>query len=219
MPPKIDTTSNSEIIVTKLKLLRASRRTTDGMTGLPNSPSMAATSAKIDSPPPIAIERLLRSNQHDVRKFSPLSANINRGTFYSHYDDIYGVVEDYENELIEKFFDNARLLASDNFEQFLNSFFDYIKENDENYKMICRSDDFIFTANKLVILAENKLLELCNRNPNLKNREFIATEINVFIEGLIYEYIKYCRGMSSITPEYMYAYTKEWHRRFTEYHL
>lgn len=185
MPSKIDTTSNSEIIVTKLKLLRASRRTTDGMTGLPNSPSMAATSAKIDSPPPIAIERLLRSNQHDVRKFSPLSANINRGTFYSHYDDIYGV----------------------------------IKENDENYKMICRSDDFIFTANKLVILAENKLLELCNRNPNLKNREFIATEINVFIEGLIYEYIKYCRGMSSITPEYMYAYTKEWHRRFTEYHL
>ena len=162
---------------------------------------------------------MLRSNQHDVRKFSPLSANINRGTFYSHYDDIYGVVEDYENELIEKFFDNARLLAADNFEQFLNSFFDYINENDEHYKMICRSDDFIFTANKLVILAENKLLELCNRNPNLKNREFIATEINVFIEGLIYEYIKYCRGMSSITPEYMYAYTKEWHRRFTEYHL
>lgn len=162
---------------------------------------------------------MLRSNRHDVRKLSPLSANINRGTFYSHYDDIYGVVEDYENELIEKFFDNARPLASDNFEQFLNSFFDYIKENDENYKMICRSDDFIFTANKPVILAENKLLELCNRNPNLKNREFIATEINVFIEGLIYEYIKYCRGMSSITHEYMYAYTKEWHRRFTEYHL
>ena len=76
---------------------------------------------------------MLRSNRHDVRKFSPLSANINRGTFYSHYDDIYGVVEDYENELIEKFFDNARLLAADNFEQFLNSFFDYIKENDENY--------------------------------------------------------------------------------------
>ena len=27
-------------------------------------------------------------------------ANINRGTFYTHYDDIYGVAEDYENELI-----------------------------------------------------------------------------------------------------------------------
>ena len=28
-------------------------------------------------------------------------ANINRSTFYSHYDDIYGVAEEYENELID----------------------------------------------------------------------------------------------------------------------
>ena len=53
-------------------------------------------------------------------------ANINRGTFYSHYDDIYSVADDYEIELIEKFFDNARLLASDNSEQFIDAFFDYI---------------------------------------------------------------------------------------------
>ena len=146
-------------------------------------------------------------------------ANINRGTFYAHYDDIYSVADDYETELIEKFFDNARLLASDNSEQFIDAFFDYIKENDENYKMICKSDDIIFTAGKLVTLVENKLLELCNRNRNLKNREFIETEINVFVEGLIFEYIKYCRGMTSVTPEKLYAYTKEWHRRFTEYHF
>lgn len=146
-------------------------------------------------------------------------ANINRGTFYSHYDDIYSVAEDYETELIEKFFDNARLLASDNFEQFLDSFFDYIKENDQNYKMICKSDDIIFTANKLVNLAANKLLELCNRNRNLRNREFIETEINVFIEGLIFEYVKYCRDMTAVTPDDLYAYTKDWHRRFIEYHF
>ena len=146
-------------------------------------------------------------------------ANINRGTFYSHYDDIYSVADDYETELIENFFDNARLLASDNAEQFIDAFFDYIKENDENYKMICKSDDIIFTAGKLVTLVENNLLELCNRNRNLKNREFIETEINVFVEGLIFEYIKYCRGSTSVTPETLYAYTKEWHRRFTEYHF
>ena len=39
-------------------------------------------------------------------------ADINRGTFYSHYDDVYGVAEDYENELIDKFFDDARLIGS-----------------------------------------------------------------------------------------------------------
>lgn len=31
-------------------------------------------------------------------------ADISRGSFYSHYDDIYGVAEDYENEMIDTFF-------------------------------------------------------------------------------------------------------------------
>lgn len=38
-------------------------------------------------------------------------AEISRGAFYAHYDDIYGVAEDYENELIDVFFDNACLLT------------------------------------------------------------------------------------------------------------
>ena len=37
-------------------------------------------------------------------------ANINRSTFYAHYDDIYGVAEEYENELVDNFFSNAKLL-------------------------------------------------------------------------------------------------------------
>lgn len=36
-------------------------------------------------------------------------ADISRGTFYSHYDDIYGVAEDYENEMTDTFLDNALL--------------------------------------------------------------------------------------------------------------
>lgn len=30
-------------------------------------------------------------------------ADISRATFYSHYDDIYGVAEDYENEMTDTF--------------------------------------------------------------------------------------------------------------------
>ena len=37
-------------------------------------------------------------------------ADISRGAFYFHYDDIYSVAEDYENEFMNHFFDNARLL-------------------------------------------------------------------------------------------------------------
>lgn len=49
-----------------------------GNTGLPNSPSMAATRAKMESPPPIAMERLLRSKTQEVKKHRPDSANRTR---------------------------------------------------------------------------------------------------------------------------------------------
>ena len=54
-------------------------------------------------------------------------ADINRGTFYSHYDDIYAVAEDYENELISLFFSNAELIASTNTDKFIDLMFEYIK--------------------------------------------------------------------------------------------
>ena len=62
-------------------------------------------------------------------------ADINRGTFYIHYDDIYAVAEDYENELIDRFFDDTKLLSSKSPEAFIDSMFDYIRKNDESYKI------------------------------------------------------------------------------------
>lgn len=144
-------------------------------------------------------------------------ADINRGTFYSHYDDIYSVAEDYENDLIEKFFDNATLLKSSNFEKFIDSFFSYIKENNENYKMLCRSDELLFAVKRLATLASNKCLELCLSDKRLKNREFLELEITLFIEGLLMEYIKYCRGQSAVEPEKLKEYTLLWFNRFSAY--
>lgn len=137
-------------------------------------------------------------------------AEISRGSFYFHYDDIYEVAEDYENELISRFFDNARLLNSTNFQAFTDSFFQYIKENNETYKMLCKSNDFLFSAKKLSSIATNKILEICNNDRRLKDRKCLETEINIFIEGLICEYIKYCRGYSEKTPSELYEYTKMW---------
>lgn len=143
-------------------------------------------------------------------------ADINRGTFYSHYDDIYSVAEDYENELIDNFFDNTTLLESTDFDKFIDAIFAYIRENDENYKMLCRSNEFLLAAKKLVALATGKFLELCNESGRLKDREYLELEISIFLEGILWEYVKYCRGISSVTPDDLYAYTKKWHKRFVE---
>ena len=50
-------------------------------------------------------------------------AGLSRGAFYSHYDDIFSVAEDYENELFERFFDNATLLNLGNVDEFIDTLF------------------------------------------------------------------------------------------------
>lgn len=76
-------------------------------------------------------------------------AELSRGAFYSHYDDIYGVAEEYENELLDAFFDKARLVTPQSIMQFIDSIFEYIRQNDENYRLLCRSNESIFAAKKI----------------------------------------------------------------------
>lgn len=146
-------------------------------------------------------------------------AEISRGTFYAHYDDTYGVAEDYENELIDRFFSDAKLLDVVSAEQFADVFFQYIRENNENYKLLCRSNEFLFAAKKLTTIATNKLLELCNRDSRVKNTEYLALDIAIFIDGLLCEYVKYCRGLSDVQLDDLYAYTKLWIRDFSSRRL
>lgn len=145
-------------------------------------------------------------------------AEISRGSFYSHYDDIYGVAEDYENELIDNFFDNARLLGSKNIMQFIDSVFEFIRENDENYSLLCRSNEFLFAAKKLTSIASGKLLELCLNDPRITDRTYIELDLQIFLDGLLCEYVKHCRGYSEKTLDDLYEYTKFWVIRFISTH-
>lgn len=141
-------------------------------------------------------------------------AEISRATFYAHFDDIYGVVEEFEREIIDKFFTNAKLLATDDYEKFFEELFAFMKQNNDNYKMMCKSDDVLFSAKKLASLAVNKLMELIDNDPHIKNREFIELDISIFLEGLLFEYVKYCRGLTDVTPNELYVYAKSWYKKF-----
>lgn len=141
-------------------------------------------------------------------------ADISRGAFYSHYDDIYGVAADYENEMIDTFFDSARLVASSDIMKFIDSIFEFIRQNNENYRLLCRSNEFLFAAKKLTAIASGKLLELCRSDERIKNTEHIETELLIFLEGLLCEYVKYCRGYSGKTLDELYEYTKYWVKNF-----
>lgn len=160
----------------------------------------------------------LLSEKREIKKITVCElverAEISRATFYAHFDDIYGVASEFEKEIIDKFFTNAKLLASDDCDKFFDELFVFLKENDENYKMMFRSNDFLFSAQKLSSLVINKFMELCKDDPAIRDREFIETEISIFVEGLLSEYIKYCHGISASTPQQLYDYTRSWYKKF-----
>lgn len=141
-------------------------------------------------------------------------AEISRGAFYSHYDDIYSVAEDYENEMIATFFDQARLVEAREITCFIDSVFEFIRQNNENYRLLCRSNEFLFAAKKLTAIVAPKLAELCKQDSRVKDQTYIELELQIFLEGLLCEYVKYCRGYSETTLDDLYEYTKFWVARF-----
>lgn len=140
-------------------------------------------------------------------------ASISRGTFYSHYTDIYEVAEDYEQELIEAFFNKTPLIKQ-NIYEFIDSFFEFIKQNNENYKLICKSNDSLYAATKLAKIASNKLYEICKNDKLINDFKYIEFEIEMFIEGIFLEYVKYCRNYSTKTLDDLYDYTVFWVNNF-----
>lgn len=143
-------------------------------------------------------------------------ADISRGSFYSHYDDLYGVAEEYENEMIDAFFDQTRLVQSQDIMHFIDSIFEFIQQNHENYRLLCKSNDFLFAAKKLTTIASEKLCELCRADSRMKDRTYLEVELTIFLEGLLCEYVKFCRGYSATTLDDLYEYTKFWVTKFIQ---
>lgn len=140
-------------------------------------------------------------------------AGINRSTFYSHYDDVYGVAEDYEFELVNRFFADCKSPAD--FEGFIDSFFGFLKANDRTYKLLCSSNDSLLAAKRLADISTKKFIELASADKNLKTKNFLYLEINVFVNGLICEYLKYCRNTGNVKSiDELYLYAKHWHKNF-----
>lgn len=145
-------------------------------------------------------------------------ADISRGSFYTHYDDIYCVAEEYENELIDAFFNSTILLEQKNIKQFIDYIFTYIRQNHQNYLLLCKSNDFIFAAKKLSMIASNKLLDLCLSDERIINHTYLELEIIIFIDGLFCEYVKMCRGYSNKNLDDLYNYTLYWVENFIIQH-
>lgn len=137
-------------------------------------------------------------------------ADINRSTFYNHYDSIYDVAEEFESEVIQVLFENNQKLESkeDVFE-YLDNVMKYLKENEEIYRLLLSSKEPLLFLEKLNRSILNKLYTSLGNNINLEKNKSLKFNITFFTDGIINHVLKYFNGASDCSLDEICEYAKE----------
>lgn len=141
-------------------------------------------------------------------------AELTRSTFYTHYDDIYEVAKDYELETIELLTCEDKVLHNN--QDILNYFEEIIaclKKNEETYKMLLSSNETLYFLEKLRKMASQKIFSALKNiyySPNLE------LDVEFFINGVVAEFLKYFRNMSTNSLDELLEHTKRWYQKIFE---
>lgn len=138
-----------------------------------------------------------------VRELSDL-ADINRGTFYTHYKDVFDLLEQIEQEMFEEFNDTiSKYSAQDVLENpglILSQIFTFLGANSELcISLIGKNGDIAF-VDKLKDLVRHKFLYEWVGDDYIPNKEYFCSYIISGFVGLIQYWLE--TGMQK-TPEEM----------------
>ena len=167
----------------------------------------------------VAIKKAFESLLNEKKDFEKIRvnelctfANINRGTFYLHYDNIYDVAEEYENELVNALSIND---INDIFD-FLDNTLKYIKDNEETYKILLTANFpqiFLTRVNKLFKKSAFDLSKkiMNDKNSYEQNRYFIS----FFADGIALQVVNYfISNENNLTLDQIFDYNKKMIRLF-----
>lgn len=136
-------------------------------------------------------------------------AEITRGTFYTHYDDIYDVASDYQLETIELLVSDDNILYTpEEVLDYFNDIINCLKENEEIYKMLLSSSEPLIFLEKLKKLASQKILFALQNTS--KNNSYLELDVSFFMNGIMTELIKYFRDESDYTLDKLHQNIIKW---------
>lgn len=119
-------------------------------------------------------------------------ADINRGTFYIHYDSIYDVAEEFEAEIIESLsIETVSFTTIESIYLYFDEVFKYLKENEKIYKMLLVSDAPLLFLKKLDKHTTNTLFEILNNNSKIRKSKSLQIDVSFFVDGIMNQILKY----------------------------
>lgn len=137
-------------------------------------------------------------------------ADINRTTFYNHYDSIYEVAEEFEAEVIQVLLENNKNLQSkEDIFTYLDNVINYLKENEEIYRLLLSSKEPLLFLEKLNNSILDRLYSSLVNNINLEKNKTLKFNITFFTDGIINHVLKYFNGTSDYSLDEICEYLKE----------
>lgn len=125
-------------------------------------------------------------------------ADLNRSTFYAHYPDVQGLIEEIEEEIINRSMQLLSEVTCQNIFQdpkiFLQILVQPVEENKKLYQLLVQSD---YAGRQLYRINEafaSYVLNSPEIPENLRSSKYFAVCINFFIGGIINTYCQWLTG-------------------------
>lgn len=124
-------------------------------------------------------------------------ADITKTTFYYHYEDIYAVAEEFENELVSKLNTTLDEIAKENptdYSGHIRKVLEFIRENEEIYRLAVNATDLTFFASKLKNIFSKRIAGMAASwgfSPDYEKR---SVQVYFFVSACTDTIIQYLKG-------------------------
>ena len=128
-------------------------------------------------------------------------ADIAKSTFYSHYDDIYDLVQELQDEIIS----NLNVIISDlnlesaSFEKAFDLVLKYLKENEEMFSKVIMASTPVFFIEKLKHILVKQVFNRVSYGILKENINIRDAQIRFFANGAVDLVVDYFKGRLNIT--------------------
>ncbi|MCI8778858.1 MAG: TetR/AcrR family transcriptional regulator [Bacilli bacterium] len=117
-------------------------------------------------------------------------ANITRSAFYTHFDSIYDIAQEIQDETLDLLMTNLNGIQTiDDLDHYLDIIFNYLKENEKIYSMLLSSNDPMLFSNRLSKTINKYILSLLKETKH----ENLELKVSFYTDGCMHLIIKHFR--------------------------
>lgn len=132
-------------------------------------------------------------------------ADVNRSTFYAHYPDVMGVVEEIQEEILEytqNFMDNINFKDFyENPKPYLQHIVKLVAENNELYRLLMTSAMATKQLDKLKYIIIERTLETLEGTNRFESRFELEFATRFFMGGVVDVYTQWLNGVIDCSLE------------------